>query len=152
MQHEKEYHKRRRGIFTTLIVILGLLMVAGISVLYINKAQQPTEDLIEVDPESIVDGIHLRTGLIDDQGLQMVINNCTTCHSAKLVIQNRMGAEQWNATIRWMQKTQGLWPLGEQQDVIVRYLVKNYPPLEKGRRAALTHIDWYELEQQSLQK
>ena len=56
-----------------------------------------------------------------------------------------MGEEQWNATIRWMQKTQGLWPLGDNQKIIVDYLRKNYPPLEKGRRVPLANIEWYEL-------
>ena len=74
-----------------------------------------------------------------------VINNCTNCHSPKLVIQNRMNADRWNATIVWMQETQNLWQLGDNQKVIVDYLVKNYPPIDKGRREGLTKIDWYEL-------
>jgi len=74
-----------------------------------------------------------------------VVNNCTNCHSSKLVIQNRMNEDRWNATIKWMQETQNLWPLGDNQKIIVDYLVKNYPPVEKGRRASLTNINWYEL-------
>ena len=68
-------------------------------------------------------------------------------HSAKLVTQNRMSAERWNATIRWMQETQNLWDLGDQQEIIVNYLVTNYPAKAKGRRMALTDIQWYELEE-----
>jgi len=78
--------------------------------------------------------------------LMTVVNNCTNCHSAKLVTQNRMTAERWNTTIKWMQETQNLWDLGKNQEVIVSYLVKNYPPKSKGRRMVLTDIDWYELE------
>ena len=64
--------------------------------------------------DRIENGIHVRTGLIDAEGLMTVVNNCTTCHSAKLVIQNRMNKERWNATIQWMQETQNLWDLGEE--------------------------------------
>lgn len=99
------------------------------------------------DEDKIVNGIHVRTGFIDDKGLMTVVNNCTNCHSAQLVIQNRMNADRWNATIKWMQETQNLWPLHEKQKIIVDYLVKNYPPIEKGRRASLTNIDWYELKE-----
>ena len=74
------------------------------------------------------------------------VNNCTNCHSAKVVTQNRMNTERWNATIKWMQETQNLWDLGGNQEVIVNYLVTNYPPIDKGRRMILTDIEWYELE------
>ncbi|MEP2935206.1 MAG: monoheme cytochrome C [Gilvibacter sp.] len=101
---------------------------------------------LEEDDDKIEDGIHLRTGLIDAQGLMTVVNNCTNCHSAKLVTQNRMSAERWNATIRWMQETQNLWDLGGNQEIIVNYLVTNYPVQDIGRRATLTNIEWYDLE------
>ena len=99
-----------------------------------------------VDENSIENGIHVRTGLIEAEGLMTVVNNCTSCHSSKLIIQNRMNTESWNATIKWMQETQNLWPLGKNQEVIVNYLVTNYPPKAKGRRENLSNIDWYELE------
>ncbi len=56
-----------------------------------------------------------------------------------------MNATRWNATIKWMQETQNLGDLGENQEVIVNYLVTNYPPKEIGRRENLNNIDWYEL-------
>ena len=56
-----------------------------------------------------------------------------------------MTAEGWNATIKWMQETQNLWDLGEKQEVIVNYLVSNYPFKKKGRRQNLSNIDWYTL-------
>ena len=58
-----------------------------------------------------------------------------------------MSAERWNETIEWMQETQNLWDLGENQEVIVNYLVTNYPPdVAGGRRSNLTNIEWYEHE------
>ncbi|WP_372946667.1 monoheme cytochrome C, partial [Muriicola sp.] len=102
----------------------------------------PTED----DFDKIENGIHVRTGLKEAEGLMTVVNNCTNCHSAQLVIQNRMNEERWIATIRWMQETQNLWDLGKNEEIIVNYLVSNYPPKKKGRREILTDIQWYELE------
>ncbi len=100
---------------------------------------------IEEDIGKIENGIHVRTGFIEAEGMQQVINNCTNCHSAKLVTQNRMSKEGWTATIRWMQKTQNLWDLGENEGVIVDYLAKNYGPINKGRREGLKDIEWYPL-------
>ena len=102
---------------------------------------------VEIEEDLIENGIHVRTGLIAAEGLMTVVNNCTNCHSSKLVTQNRMNAKRWNATIEWMQETQNLWDLGGNQEIIVTYLVTNYPVQNKGRRMALTNIDWYELEE-----
>lgn len=128
-----------------------VVILAGIGLVYFNGPKEnlktsPVSEGNEFKSDSlgsIVNGIHVATGLKDAQGLSEVITNCTTCHSSKLVIQNRMGKEQWNATIRWMQETQGLWDLGDNQEIIVDYLTTNYPVFKKGRRAALKDIDWY---------
>lgn len=56
-----------------------------------------------------------------------------------------MNAERWNETIKWMQEKQNLWQLGENQEIIVNYLVENYPVNQVGRRMTLSNIDWYEL-------
>ena len=147
MEQEKGFEKKVNTVYKVLIVVCTIFVVLGITALYLyGPSSEPKEEVINVDPEKIENGVHVRTGLVAADGLEAVITNCTTCHSSKLIIQNRIGAEQWNATIRWMQKTQGLWELGENQKVIVDYLVENYPPLKKGRRATLTDIDWYELE------
>ncbi len=107
----------------------------------INDPNHPDFDKIE-------NGIHLRTGFAEGSGLQLVINNCTTCHSAKLVTQNRMSKERWKATIRWMQKTQNLWDLGANEEAIVNYLATYYAPTEKGRRQNLANIEWYNLKEE----
>ena len=100
---------------------------------------------IEVDENRIENGIHVRTGFIEAEGLMTVVGNCTSCHSSKIILQNRMSAEGWNSTIKWMQETQNLWDLGKNQEVIVNYLVTNYPQKKKGRRENLTNVKWYEL-------
>mgnify|MGYP003630473209 CR=1 FL=1 len=145
---EKEENDRIvfKPIYKVIILIFTGFMVFGAITILLFGPKQMVVEINDEDSELIENGIHVRTGLIEAEGLQTVITNCTTCHSSKLIIQNRMGEEQWNATIRWMQKSQGLWPLGENQKVIVDYLTKNYPPVEKGRRPALTDIKWYNLE------
>ncbi|MDC8005829.1 monoheme cytochrome C [Aureisphaera galaxeae] len=101
----------------------------------------------DLDEDRIENGIHVRTGLVEAEGLMQVVNNCTNCHSALLVTQNRMDSERWAATIDWMQETQNLWDLGKNEEIIINYLVTNYPVQKKGRRQNLETIEWYELEE-----
>lgn len=151
-EKEKENLKSRYrfliGGFLLLLVLLAVIFhfynEAVLSL--IDTSKDDNEYVaIEDDTNTIKDGIHVRTGFIEATGMQEVINNCTNCHSAKLVIQNRMSKEGWTATIRWMQKTQNLWDLGENEGVIVDYLAKNYGPVKKGRREGLKDIEWYPL-------
>ncbi len=144
---KREHSKESRKTFRVLIILSAIIVVAAIGSIYFL---QPETTLVEVEPktndaDAIVNGVHVGTGFIDAPGMQETINNCTNCHSAQLVIQNRMNADRWKATIRWMQETQNLWDLGPNEDVIINYLVKNYPPSSKGRREGLTNIVWYEL-------
>jgi hypothetical protein len=104
------------------------------------------ESIVELDEDRIENGIHVRTGFVDAEGLMIVVGNCTSCHSSKIILQNRMDTEGWNTTIKWMQETQNLWELGKNQEVIVNYLVTNYPLKAKGRRENLKNIEWYEIE------
>ena len=41
--------------------------------------------------------------------------------------------------IRWMQETQGLWPLGEDEDRVLNYLAANYGPLIGGGAGSPCH-------------
>jgi hypothetical protein len=83
--------------------------------------------------------------LIVDKGYQLVLNNCGACHRYKLVTQNSASAEGWTETIRWMQATQKLWDLGENEALIVAYLAKNYGVKKASRRLPLDKVEWYEL-------
>lgn len=102
-------------------------------------------DIKDEEGNGVENGIHLRTGLIAKQGYEETIRHCTACHSAQLLTQNHLDKDGWIETIRWMQETQNLWDLGQDEDIIINYLVTNYPPLKKGRRANLKEVDWYEL-------
>ena len=145
-----------RGTYLTLIIIGVLIIaIAGTAAYFFSKPdislielESDVDDYEEInDYDKIENGVHIRTGFIDAPGMQETINNCTSCHSAQLVIQNRMNKERWKATILWMQETQNLWDLGKNEDIIIDYLVKNYPPSSKGRREALKNIEWYELKE-----
>ena len=96
--------------------------------------------------EDVVNGIHVPSGLIADDGYELVMGTCGACHSLKLVTQNRATKQGWLDMIRWMQETQKLWDLGDNEEKILNYLAKNYAPENKGRRENLTNIDWYVLE------
>ena len=153
MSESRKFRKKPRRVYRFFIVLCVLAVVSAIALFYMNdntaartkNAESEYTFIDDQDPDLIENGIHMRTGLIDAPGLQETVNNCTNCHSAKLVMQNRMSAERWHATIRWMQETQNLWPLGENEEIIVNYLVTNYPQKKKGRRESLVEVDWYEL-------
>lgn len=38
----------------------------------------------------------------------VVEETCTACHSAAIILQNRMSRQRWDETITWMQDKQGL--------------------------------------------
>ena len=77
------------------------------------------------------------SGLEIADGYQQVKAQCTVCHSGRLVAQNRADRDGWVQMIRWMQETQGLWPLGDAEPEILDYLAENYGPLPRGRRLPL---------------
>jgi hypothetical protein len=160
MNKQDNFKKRVKSFYGVLVITFALVLLIGVlGIIYMmdpsafsTAGDSPNSEVISVAPEEgdwdkIENGIHLRTGLKDAEGLMTVVNNCTNCHSAQLVIQNRMNEERWIETIRWMQKTQNLWDLGPNEKVIINYLVTNYPPTNKGRRAALTNVEWYQLKE-----
>ena len=137
---------RKRYFLLLIAFVLLIIFLSNPNVIDEFEKHNISTSKIE-EKEGVENGIHVQTGFVDGEGLNTVIVNCTGCHSSQLVIQNRMNKERWNATIRWMQETQNLWDLGENQKVIVDYLVTNYPPIEKGRRMNLKDVDWYVLEE-----
>jgi Quinohemoprotein amine dehydrogenase A, alpha subunit, haem binding len=44
----------------------------------------------------------------------VVEDTCTACHSAAIILQNRMNRKRWDETITWMQNEQGLMDLTPQ--------------------------------------
>lgn len=147
---EENFKNQIKGLGRWLMVLGVLLVVLVFGLFFIKnnpevlESEKPYEEIlptVELDLETI-----RQSGFVNDDGVSQVIQNCTQCHSAKLVTQNRMSEEGWEATILWMQETQNLWDLGSNQEKIVSYLAKNYGPQRKGRRQNLTNFEWYELE------
>ena len=104
-----------------------------------NEVQEKErQDIKPVDPE---------TGLIIGPGFNLVKTNCLGCHSGKLITQNKASRATWKETILWMQETQNLWDLGENEPAILDYLAKHYAPGKAGRRLPLQDIEWYELQE-----
>jgi len=89
------------------------------------------------------------TGMIVDKDLYMVKAQCTSCHSSKLIVQNRFTRDGWKQKIRWMQAKHNLWDLGETEKQVLDYLEKYYAPTATlARRQPLKDIKWYKLEVQ----
>jgi len=126
------------------INIFFLSVVFGFTVLHESCNQQNKEADIN-EAKNI--GIDKSTGLIIDNGYKVVKQKCLPCHSGKLIIQNRATREGWVNIIRWMQKKQKLEDLGDNEDIILDYLAKNYAPEDKGRRVPLKNIEWYEIKE-----
>ncbi|MGW9685489.1 monoheme cytochrome C [Flagellimonas sp. 2504JD1-5] len=159
MDNHTRYRKSVKQVFRLMYLVFFVFVVLAGFLVYVmvdpsfstfksdsNSTYITVSEQDEADFDNIENGVHLRTGLVEGDGLILVVNNCTNCHSAKLVTQNRMSKEQWSATIRWMQETQNLWDLGKNEEIIVTYLATHYAPKKGGRRPNLNTIDWYKLE------
>ncbi len=119
-----------------------------------NYKPQSNEGGEEVDYNKVVDGIHVYTGLKADPNLQVIIGSCTSCHSAKLITQNKATRAGWKSMILWMQATQGLQDLGNREPIILDYLAKYYAPENMGRRKNIdiAAIEWFILDQKEENK
>ena len=150
MHHLQKNIKLLIGASTVILALVGLSF-------FLDYKDGPSENgenfttadapvpLEEIE-NRVENGIHVSTGLIEGEGMHLVIAHCTACHSAKLVTQNRADRQGWKKMIRWMQDTQNLWDLGDSEPTILEYLSKNYAPKRTGRRPPLTDIEWYDLE------
>lgn len=140
------------------IVALGYLLLEDQIHEYLNRKSYTAEELNSIafqatkydeveDFNKVVNGIHVRTGLHADPNIQTVIGTCTSCHSAKLITQNRATRDGWEEMIRWMQETQGLPELGKAEPVVLDYLAKYYAPENIGRRKNIDmeSVKWYVL-------
>ena len=142
------------NMLTKSVAGLGLIvfLLLGLVFLVVFQPEISTETSPE-NPEpltdfttELVDGKDVETGLLAGEGLELVKANCTNCHTSALILQNRFTREDWHEKIVWMQETQGLWDLGNNESIILDYLAANYAPeAPRGRRVPLTGIEWYEL-------
>lgn len=81
-------------------------------------------------------------GLPEGPGRDTVLQNCTVCHNASIILQNAMSRKQWDALITWMQEKQGLWELPpETRDTILDYLAKFRGPGAAGKESGQPGIN-----------
>jgi endonuclease I len=126
------------------------VIIFVLTVLVPNYGHYEEKASYKADEDSVkvaTDNLDQYSELVVDEELPLVIQNCTACHSAKLVAQNRATREGWKNIIVWMQETQNLWDLGSSEDKILDYLARHYAPEKTGRRKNLQNIEWYELKE-----
>jgi len=117
----------------------GIIIAAALLLSACSKEESVAEPVAEPEPavaaEPELDPV---TGLKMADNWELVRGNCTACHSAKLITQQRGSAEQWLTMIRWMQKKQNLWAFDpDTESRIIAYLAENYPPNDAQRRPAI---------------
>lgn len=129
------------GVWLAVCFMLCAILAAAQSDLPFDKESESLNSgELRIDPAS---------GLVAEGDYIFVRAVCVTCHSSKLILQNRADREGWERMIRWMQETQKLWELGELEDKILDYLAAYYGPKELGERRPALKIaeeDWYYLE------
>jgi hypothetical protein len=118
--------------------VVGIFLLACVAPVKDPESESPRALPVANQPGSNFDASNFASGA----GRELVVANCTACHSDKLVTQNRSDRQGWRELIHWMQKKQGLWPLDPQtEDVIVGYLATHYGRPEVAddtRRPALS--------------
>lgn len=66
-------------------------------------------------------------GLPQTEGVDTVFSNCTYCHSAAIIMQQRMPPSQWDYTLNWMVEKQGMPELEpEDRKVVMNYLIQHF--------------------------
>ena len=132
-----------------LSILMFLVLMLKFGWIHLPSSNDVSETNPEIQEETIenIGEIDVESGLIIDEGLDIVKAQCGACHSTKLVAQNRFSRDGWVELIRWMQNTQNLWDLGEQEVVILDYLEKHFSPQETGRRKNLEIVEWYTLDE-----
>lgn len=129
-----------------------LLVCSFIYVVFRTVTDAPVPSSPKIENQSlpvVLNGLDKTTGLVINPGFELIRSQCTGCHSAKLVTQNRLNRSGWESAIRWMQQTQGLWDLGDYESKILDYLEINYGPEPSGRRKnlELDDRDWYPIQE-----
>ena len=121
--HKLSQKQCRHAIVAAGFGLLGLLILfAG----RVARAQEPP-------------ALDKATGFVLDADTPMVIAQCTSCHSSKLVLQYRADADGWRELLVWMREEQGMWEMPPEVETrVVNYLARYYKPdTNKRRRKAL---------------
>lgn len=75
-------------------------------------------------------------GLPPGEGREETFAICGACHSLRLVTQQGLDAERWDALMDWMTEKQGMPELPQtERERIVSYLARHFGPESRGRQA-----------------
>ena len=132
------------------IVLPTLLVVCFLAGATLRPDLPSDQQALSIDIQARLDttkkGLDPTTGFVIDDGIDLMRAHCTGCHSSKMITQYRASREVWLEKIRWMQRTQNLWDLGEAEPKILDYLARHYGPADSyERRQPLKDIEWYRL-------
>lgn len=122
------------GLTVRLIILIVFLYLPHLAIGSGNKVVEKNASESTIHEQPALDD---QSGLVKADGFNLVLAHCSACHSPSLITQNAMNRERWLETIRWMQDTQKLWPLGEAEPLILDYLSTWYGPKKSARRAPL---------------
>jgi hypothetical protein len=68
-------------------------------------------------------------GLPRTDGYMLVDQNCTACHSIRIVMQQHQTEERWDYLLTWMVQDQGMWEMpAEERASVLAYLVEHFGP------------------------
>jgi hypothetical protein len=141
---------KRLGFAIILLLASAIWYISGTPGLTQKQSPEPvsalqvSDDLEEFEGYE-VGSIDEKSGLIVDRHWEVTRVSCTSCHSSSLIIQAGASREEWLNTIKWMQETQNLWDLGENEEKILDYLEKNYGP-QKHSGGNIEITEWYEID------
>lgn len=121
-----------------------LLLLAGIGCAESPAPLQPSDEApgpplpsapLPIAKEPAIDPA---TGLIMDDGWELVRTACVSCHSTQQFLRQRGTRSTWVEIVRWMEQKGGLGQLPEEfESKIVDYLAKHHGPKESYRRAPI---------------
>lgn len=69
------------------------------------------------------------SGLPEGPGQLETFGNCTGCHSAMIITQQRFDRRTWDEVLDWMVESQGMWVMPpETRETVLEYLVTHFGP------------------------
>lgn len=129
---------RRRSTHSHILAaLIAVGILGGPSTFRVGAADSAT--IRAVAKASEAGAIDETTGLAIDADWELAKAHCGVCHSYRLVTSNRGDRDYWLDMLRWMQRTQNLWPIpADQEAKLLDYLAANYNESEWGRRPPLS--------------
>ncbi|WP_334038764.1 hypothetical protein [Alteromonas macleodii] len=124
-----------RHLFVFVSIMAGVVSTSLVAAINESSDKNSGSSMHSADATTV--SVDPQSGLTVAPGYNLVVAHCSACHSPSLITQNAMSRERWLETIRWMQDTQKLWPLGDAEPAILDYLTLWYGPKKGARRPLL---------------